>query len=206
MMSTCHEYEKYSLGEIDAAAFEAHAGSCEICRQMAEADARLMAVSRKLKTSVDAPDLWNRIEEILTAESRPSSELYRKDTFKIIYRIAAVVVIAAGLAGYLANRNNPVPDLLNESALSQVECREKAYVESIARLETEAADKMQDMHIELSLLYRDRLELIDAQIRRCEEALDANPANTHIRRYLLAALQDKKETLIEILHTENKTT
>jgi hypothetical protein len=48
------------------------------------------------------------------------------------------------------------------------------------------------------LLYRDRLETIDAQIARCQEALAENPSNAHIRRYLLAALQDKKETLREL--------
>jgi hypothetical protein len=57
---------------------------------------------------------------------------------------------------------------------------------------------MANMNIELMLLYRDRLETIDDQIDRCREALLENPANTHIRRYMLAALQDKKDTLTEL--------
>jgi hypothetical protein len=51
----------------------------------------------------------------------------------------------------------------------------------------------------MMLLYRDKLETIDAQIERCKEALALNPASAHIRRYLLAALQDKKGTLAELL-------
>ena len=57
------------------------------------------------------------------------------------------------------------------------------------------------MNVELMLLYRDRLETIDDQIEQCREALSENPANAHIRRYMLAALQDKKETLKELLET-----
>jgi len=51
----------------------------------------------------------------------------------------------------------------------------------------------------MMLLYREKLETIDAQIERCQEALAANPANAHIRRYLLAALQDKKAALADLL-------
>jgi hypothetical protein len=47
-------------------------------------------------------------------------------------------------------------------------------------------------------LYRERLETIDAQIERCRRALELNPASAHIRRYMLAALQDKTLTLIQI--------
>ena len=59
--------------------------------------------------------------------------------------------------------------------------------------------KMESLDLNLALLYRDKLETIDSQIERCKDALQDNPANTHIRRYLLAALDDKKQTLREIL-------
>jgi hypothetical protein len=61
---------------------------------------------------------------------------------------------------------------------------------------------MADMNLELMLLYRDRLETIDDQIEQCREALSENPGNAHIRRYMLAALQDKKQTLKELLESE----
>ncbi len=48
-------------------------------------------------------------------------------------------------------------------------------------------------------LYRDKLAVIDGQIEKCQEALERNPGNAHIRRYFLAALQDKKQTLAEAL-------
>ena len=65
-----------------------------------------------------------------------------------------------------------------------------------------AKPKFSQLDFELMLLYQDRLETIDSQIERCKDALENNPANAHIRRYLLAALQDKKEMLREILEIE----
>ena len=58
------------------------------------------------------------------------------------------------------------------------------------------------MDAELALLYRDKIATIDTQIDRCLRALHGNPANTHIRRYLLLALRDKRETLEEIVQLE----
>ena len=85
------------------------------------------------------------------------------------------------------------------AALVQVEQKEKEYSAAIAELEAVALPQMAKLDTDLMLLYRDRLETIEAQIERCKEALATNPANAHIRRYLLAALQDKKETLKELV-------
>ncbi len=93
--------------------------------------------------------------------------------------------------------------LLAGSALERVEKLEREYVQAIRELEKEATPHMAQLDMELMLLYRDRLETIDAQIERCQEALETNPANAHIRRYLLTALQDKKETLVEIVRQQS---
>jgi hypothetical protein len=59
------------------------------------------------------------------------------------------------------------------------------------------------MDIQMMSLYRDKLAVIDAQIGKCRDALDSNPGNAHIRRYLLAALQDKHQTLADMLGSTN---
>ena len=65
---------------------------------------------------------------------------------------------------------------------------------------------MADLNLDFVFLYRTRLETIDAQIVQCREALALNPANAHIRRYLIAALKEKKDTLAEVLSLEDKDT
>jgi len=77
--------------------------------------------------------------------------------------------------------------------------KEGEYIQAINELEKTARPKLAGMDLQMMSLYRDRLAAIDSQLERCKEALASNPANAHIRRYLLAALQDKKQTLAEVL-------
>ena len=81
----------------------------------------------------------------------------------------------------------------------KVERQEQQYEAAISELQAVVAPRLAQMDQELMLLYRDRLETIDTQIMQCKEALAVNPANAHIRSYLLTALRDKKEALKEIM-------
>jgi hypothetical protein len=112
------------------------------------------------------------------------------------------VLVAAGLGiyfGFKALSRPPSSGLLARQAMAKVEKIEREHMQAIEELEKKALPKMASLDLEMMLLYRDKLETIDAQIERCKEALASNPANAHIRRYLLAALQDKKGTLAELL-------
>lgn len=191
----CNGFEKYVLGDWTTAQFEAHLQKCSECRDAAKHDEQLLARARSLKTDIIAPSLWSRIEAELTTEERVQTS----DNYRWIFRIAALLLIAIGI-GSIVYLNRPVPDsgLLAESALKKVERQEQQYERAIKELEKAVAPHFSQLDQELMLLYRDRLETIDAQIEQCKEALAMNPANAHIRRYLLAALQDKKETLKEI--------
>jgi hypothetical protein len=114
-----------------------------------------------------------------------------------------LLIVSVGLY-FLLNQKTGEPRLLAEKALIKVEKKENEYMEAIVELEERVLPKMAGLDLELMLLYRDRLETIDDQITRCKEALAENPANAHIRHYLLAALQDKRETLSEILELANE--
>ena len=113
--------------------------------------------------------------------------------------IAASILILVAITSYFLLFNSAKStDLLTEQALKRVKHLEQAYSDSINQLEMVVQPKMKLVNVELALRYRDRLEIIDDQIKLCKEELMSNPTNTHIRRYLLAALKDKKETLAEI--------
>ena len=95
-------------------------------------------------------------------------------------------------------------DLLADATLRRIERREQRYERAIQRLEENVTPQMAEMGLDLLFLYRDRLETIDEQIASCRTALSENPGNAHIRRYMLAAFQDKRDTLREILATKNQ--
>jgi anti-sigma factor RsiW len=123
-------------------------------------------------------------------------------TFVRTAGIAALALVAVGLAAwFLFIRPSPGAGtgLMADAALARVETEEREYAAAIEALEAKAGPKLAEMDFSLMALYRDRLETIDAQIERCREAIDRNPWNAHIRKYMLTALQDKRDTLGMIL-------
>ncbi len=201
---SCERYRQFELGELEETTFTRHAQSCAACQRLLEQDTQLLALAKILKQPAANPLLWAKIENALRAEQQRqrSRWLMRWEEQKWnVLRLAAILLVALGAGAYFLFKPQPSTSrLLAGAALEQVEKKEREYAAAIAELERVALPQMTKMDVELMLLYRDRLETIDAQIARCQEALATNPANAHIRRYLLTALQDKKETLQELLN------
>jgi len=195
----CEKYQKYEFGEIEESIFQNHLKTCSECQQQVTKDEKLLSLSKSLKQPVTAPQLWDKIENSLHSQQTRS-----KSKFQYL-KIAAVLIVAIGLSIIFMNRNKVEEiKLLADSALQKVEAKEKEYEDAIEELEKIALPKLSDMNLELMFLYKDRLETINTQIAQCKEALNENPANAHIRHYLQLALQDKTDTLREVLTYKNE--
>lgn len=201
---TCKELERYDKGELNEVEFRRHASRCPACREALLLDEEIMSLAKGSREHIDAPRLWSRIESVLGKEiAQEDSE--RKGLFLAwkplrLVPAALIILLAAGLGFYFGLlEHTPSSGLLAKKALAKVEQKERDYIEAIQELEEQALPRMANLDLELAFLYKDRLETIDDQIARCREALASNPANAHIRRYLMAALQDKKETLADVL-------
>jgi hypothetical protein len=199
---SCDFYEQHELGKLEKKEFQEHMKECRICQEAVLQDNLLMQDAKKLKVSVHAPLLWNRIHQDLQNEKTGAAKvqpLKIKVGRSMVLKIAASILIAIIISGYFVlqttSKSSP---LLTENKLKEVEKLEESYEQAITELEEIVKPKMASINIELVLNYKDRLETIDEQIKLCKEELKLNPANTHLRRYLLAALMDKKQTLIEI--------
>jgi len=216
---TCKELERYDRGELDEAEFERHASLCPACQEAFRLDKDILSLAKALRRNIEAPTLWSRIQETLqneqTAETPHATALSmdknrRNKRFSGPWkpsRLVPAVLVLAGVVGlsfyFFLKNQTPSSGLLAQNALAKVEQKEMEYMEAIKELEKQALPQMTSMDLDLVFLYRDRLETIDAQIARCREALAMNQANAHIRRYLMAALQDKKDTLADILNAGN---
>lgn len=194
------QFENEQIGEIE---FQKHAQMCKDCQKYLKQMNDLLSIAKSLKKEIHVPHLWHRIETALEKEGRKSTRKLSGQFWIRSYpvlRFAAVIVLLFAAGMFLWKQfGTPRENILADSALKRVEKQEAAYIRAIEELETRTESKMEVMDLELAFLYRDRLETIDAQIERCREALEENPGNAHIRRYMLAALQEKKETLKEIL-------
>lgn len=203
---SCQKFKKYEFGKLSQSEFQKHLKTCAACQERMKQDTRLLSLAKSLKKPVESPHLWDRIEESLREEKRKGKRSEVKDVRWSLIRLlpvtaAALLIISVGFYFVLKTETGK-SGILTESALAKIEKKEREYIEAIEELEERTLPKMADMNLELMLLYRDRLETIDDQIEQCREALSENPGNAHIRRYMLAALQDKKQTLKELLESE----
>ena len=199
----CDYLDKFDQGAMDEAEFRKHAVHCSTCREALELDEDVMSLAKSLKKEIEAPRLWDRIEKSLATEMSKKHRFNLKLFRLVPAMVALILLVWLGITVILKNRT-PSSGLMAKKALARVERKEQDYLKAIQDLEKQALPKMAGMDLKLVFLYRDRLETIDAQIKQCQEALSLNPANTHIRRYLMMALIDKKETLVEILNPENE--
>jgi hypothetical protein len=207
----CNTYQLYWGGKISEKEFRGHLESCDECREAYALDGLIEGEARKLPAPEVSPWLWTRIENELKREKEKSRSIGLAEILShifspkqhLVYKIAALLVMSVGVSYLFFFRptgTEPASmNFLTSSALSRVEEREKEYEQAIAELEKVTQSLVASADTDLLLLYRDKLETIDAQIERCKEALTHNTADAHIRRYLLTAYQDKKETLIELI-------
>lgn len=202
---SCNKFKRYELGTLGESEFQQHLKICASCQERVNQDSRLMSLAGAMKNPVESPHLWGRIEESLKKEQlkgiSSGVKKFRWGPLRLLPVSAVILLIICIGFYFLLKPETRKSGILTEFALVKVEKKERDYVDAIEELEERVLPKIADMNIELMLLYRDRLETIDDQIERCREALSENPANAHIRRYMLAALQDKKETLKEVLET-----
>jgi hypothetical protein len=197
----CDFCEKYETGQIEESLFQDHLKKCSFCQHQISEDKKLLELSQSIKQPVEVPNLWDKIELSLENEKNKVEKSWRE--YLPIFRIAAMLILVFGLTIIFLNRNN-VQDskLLANSSLEKVEQKEQELENAISGLEKIALPKLSNMDLELMFLYRDRLETIETQIVQCKEMLNENPANAHLRRYLLSAYQDKKETLDELMNDQ----
>ena len=201
----CNQFDDYLNGYVNRNDFRAHMQNCELCSRAEANDNRIMNEAKRLNNYLSIPDLWPAIEDkIRMNEKNPRLFKFRKNHYLYLTAAATVLIISVLWILHLSN-NDPVSDrILSQSALEKVKKAENDYLKAIGELEKLAYQRL-DEHTNLSnQLFRNKLALIDQQIKNCQEALMNNPANSHIRRYLLSALQDKRNTLEDILMPDRK--
>jgi hypothetical protein len=89
--------------------------------------------------------------------------------------------------------------VLQEAALQEVEKSEKAYVESIERLETLVEPGLRAAHSPVAMNYREKLLLLDQAIAECEAEIRSNRRNTYVRKQLLSMYSEKQRTLQQLV-------
>jgi hypothetical protein len=194
----CTNNKLHTLNEHDLAI---HIKNCPWCAEYEEWDAKMMQQAAQLKPLKVTEDLWDKIEAKLLQQQVQKQRRAKILNYKTWLIAASLFLAIISTALVLFFQSTDFSDnILSRAALIKVELNERSYIKSIETLEKSADSKLSQLDTELFLLYKDKLATIDSQIKQCRQAIEKNPGNAHIRRYLLAALQDKKETLKEIIN------
>jgi hypothetical protein len=198
---SCYKFEDYLKEKIDLDELKIHIKSCDKCKRAFRLDNQILKGSRSLNDKLVVPDLWSVIEEKIETD-KPFIIKFKRNK-RLLFAAAATFLIVTTI--WLFNitfDQKPSIRILSDQTLQKVIQAESSYIEAIDELESLAYAELEDTTEPLAQLYRNRLSLIDHQIQNCKKALETNPANSHIRRYLMAALQDKRKTLEEILKAD----
>ena len=205
---SCNIYKKFTNGQLTEEEFFAHAHTCPECKQAWEFEQQLAAQIKEFRTSQPSPSLWQDIRARLLAEKRKRfspagskfQQFFRTFSARPAWQFAAagamLIIIIIGILNYAPRSSE---HFISNRTLARVEQKEREYEQAIAELEKEAMPELNLADTELLLLYRDKIETINSQIQRCKEALAQYPHSVSIRKYLLAAYKEKKETLQEVL-------
>jgi hypothetical protein len=193
-------------------ALDAHARTCEACRAELDHWDTLSEAARSLSRRWESPQLWSQIAGSLESKSkRPLARLsFGLGSWWPAAAMAGLFVLAA--AGLFVFRGSGGRDivppasalstrqrLLTDDALTDVERAEGEYLASIERLSRLAAPRMRNTASPLMASYREKLVVLDSAIAGLRAELEENRYNTHLRRELLIAYQEKQKTLEEVM-------
>ena len=195
----CNKFDLYLTNEMDEKTFQKHRENCAECEKAYDEDKSLMDKAAILNRELDVPDLWPDIQSELTLSPGKREKKRFNPQFFAWSAAAAVLIAVSFWALTLSQPEASESRILSVQTLEQVKEAEESYINAIEDLEDMALGKLDETKEPLAQLYRNKIKLIDAQINSCRNQLERNPANAHIRKYLLAALQDKQSTLTEII-------
>lgn len=193
----CEHNEAYALGRLKQDAYQRHRQTCPTCQTIEAKDAELQSLFAEMNDAVPAPPPFERLRPQLQASARIIP--FHRRPLPLLLAAAAMLLLTFTLGWQLGRDGDVGPGLLDRDLIADLIQQEETYLAGIERLEEQVAGPLGAMDTELRGLYEQRLALIDQQILDVRRALDENPANAHLRRYLLAALVDKRATLGEVI-------
>ena len=176
-----------------------HAAECDACAETLAAWNELSGTARSMRTTWENDTLWPRIERAIRAEKRTPLPHWLRHA-----AAAAVLLVALGAPLFYAMRVQTRQaafdqTLIRVSALDAVERAEREHIRAIENLERVVDGKLEDAESPLMISYKEKLMLLDDAIAECEETIDNNRQNAHLRKQLLAMYSEKQQTLLDVL-------
>jgi ferric-dicitrate binding protein FerR (iron transport regulator) len=211
---------EYADGALDAgksARLERHLESCPACRELLR-DFRAMARDAR---RLDAPKIpaqaWTRIRARLRdgaavplGDKRPAFATSPLGVRRFAFAAAslALMVVAAGALFFSLRKGKDLvvegPDQQEQRTLAKLDEAERYYELAVRSLNEALAGDKGRLSPAVAEMFEKNLEVVDATIRACRQAIRSEPDNVQARDYLLAAYEEKIVLMGDLLEMNRK--
>jgi len=221
---------KFECGDLDRALENAqlmpeareHLKHCAACRKEYRLWNEISSTARELHEEWDSPALWPSIREVLRSQPKPQiSRPWWSSQKTWLMATAALLVPAVLVVAYWSPWQRPVPannqaqpiatatpapsrDFLTEQAFAEVQRNETAYRQSIDKLSQLAEPALRSPRSAMAVNCKEKLQLLDSAIAETRANLDRNRYNVRLQTALAELYRQKKETLEELLTSDQK--
>jgi len=201
-----------AIGAADNVRLEKHLAECPDCRAILEDFQKIADTARDLPKHEPSARVWTGVLAGVGLSGRePARERAERPAFaerfflqgraRTVWAAALLLaVIAGGVAvGVRIGRSSGAPATLlsadDQFTLGKLEEAEKHYQLAIEALQAAIGGRTIGLDPAIMAAFARNMGEIDAVIRECRSAIEANPADLTARAYLLDAYKDKVDFL-----------
>jgi len=193
---------------------EHHLEHCSGCQKVLKDLQKIISAARNLEEYSPSQGTWRTIQQRLDARKRPSEAYATQKKERIPFfsfspalryglSAAFVMFILTGVVFFsFLYRNGRLGFHLKKDqkyTLAKLSEAEHHYQSAIKALMEAVSAQEGDIDPEVADVFRHNLDLIDASINACKQAVLQQPDNIEVQNYLLASYKKKKDLLDEAI-------
>jgi len=214
------EYVDHTLDARKSLLLQQHLKACSDCRELLEDFERIVGEAKELKASSPSAEVWQKIKAGLSAmkQEAPSpqpQERKKRELLNVLVRpfklrnawVAALVLVFISVAvifGLRQWRGKGIPgpgDL--KYTFAKLEEAQDHYQKAIKALNEAISSQKASLDPETAEVFQKNLEVIDASIKACRQAVSRDPNNIGARIYLLAVYR-QKVNFLDVMYEAKK--
>lgn len=210
------EWIDQDLDHSDEALVQGHVELCKECSQIHQ-DLSFLKQSVAELDPFEPPDtVWVGIKAQLIAEGlieRKSAWNFWKNLLPSSAALRpalggalVTLILVSSLYFIFARRTSepiPPPALPEVAAFEDLKTAELKYEQAIAELSRVSQRKLAALNPDLAQIFNDNLATMDYYLNECRQAMQHDPENPLVHRYLLAAYQKKVDLLKTISSSDS---
>lgn len=213
-----NDYVDDNLEAKKKSTLEKHLEGCSDCQEVLKDLREIASSAKELDDLSPSAQTWLNIEARLAKEAqtvqvpeRPARKWFDFLVFqpRLRYALISAVLLAVVVVGFFLGiryfRGGITPGLNNHQkyTLAKLEEAERHYQLAIKALAEAVSSRQESLNPQVAEIFKTNLEIIDASIQACREAVVGQPKNIEARNYLLFVYREKLNLLDEMIATRS---